>query len=47
MGCEPSIVSHGRIPYNVLILEKSIRLHEIPTLASQIAQDVHDQTKMT
>ena len=39
IGCEPSRVFHGRIPYNVLDIKLGIRpQHPIPT--SQIAQDV-------
>ena len=46
IGCEPSRVFHGRIPYNFLDLKLGIRpQHQlIPT--SQIAQDVLDQTEM-
>ena len=46
IGCEPSRVFHGRIPYNILDLKLEIRPQQqlIPT--SQIAQDVLDQTEM-
>ena len=46
IGCEPSRVFHGRIPYNVLDLKLGIRPQQqlIPT--SQIAQEVLEQTKM-
>ena len=30
IGCEPSRVFHGRIPYNILDLKMGIRPHEIP-----------------
>ena len=46
IGCEPSRVFHGRIPYNVLDLKLGIRpqQHHIPT--SQIAQQALEQTEM-
>ena len=46
IGCEPSRVFHGRIPYNVLdlILENRPQQQPIPT--SQIAQEVLEQTEM-
>ena len=40
IGCEPSRVFHGRIPYNILDLKMSTRPQEIPPPDSQIAQDV-------
>ena len=46
IGCEPSRVFHGRIPYNVLVLKLAIRLQRQPIPTSQIAQDVLDQTEM-
>ena len=44
IGCEPSQVFHGRIPYNVLDLKLGIRPQQqlIPT--SQIAQEFLEQT---
>ena len=46
IGCEPSRVFHGRIPYNILDLKLGIRHQQQPILTSQIAQDVLDQTEM-
>ena len=45
IGCEPSRVFHGRIPYNNLDLKMGIRPQEIPPPNSQIAQDVLEQTE--
>ena len=45
IGCEPSTVFHGRIPYNVLDLKMGIRPQKIPSPDSQIAQDVLEQTE--
>ena len=45
IGCEPSRVFHGRIPYNILNLKMGIRPQEIPPPDSQIAQDVLEQTE--
>ena len=45
IGCEPSRVLHGRIPYNVLDLKMGIRPPKIPSPDSQIAQDVLEQTE--
>ena len=44
IGCEPSRVFHGRIPYIILDLKMGIRPQEIPPPDSQIAQDVLEQT---
>ena len=44
IGCEPSRVLHGRIPYNILDLKMGIRPQKIPSTGSQIAQDVLEQT---
>ena len=44
-GCEPSRVSHGRIPYKILDLKMGIRPQKIPSPDSQIAQDVLQQTE--
>ena len=46
IGCEPSRVFHGRIPYNILDLKMGIRLQKIPSPDSQIAQDVLEQMDM-
>ena len=45
IGCEPSRVFHGRIPYNVLDLKLGNRPQPQPIPTSQIAQDVLEQTK--
>ena len=44
IGCEPSRVFHGRIPYNNLDLKMAIRQQKTPPPDSQIAQDVLEQT---
>ena len=46
IGCEPSRVFHGRIPYNFLDLKMSNRPQKIPYTDSQSAQDVLEQTEM-
>ena len=46
IGCEPSRVFHGRIPYNFLDLKLGIRPQQQPIPTSQIAQDILDQTEM-
>ena len=46
IGCEPSRVFHGRIPYNVLNLKLGIRLQQQPIHTSHIAQAVLEQTEM-
>ena len=46
IGCEPSRVFHGRIPYNVLDLKIGIRPQQHPIPTSQNAQDVLEQTEM-
>ena len=46
IGCEPSRVFHGRIPYNVLDLKQAIRPQHQPIPTSQIAQEVLEQTEM-
>ena len=46
IGCEPSRVFHGRIPYNILDLKLGTRPQQQPIPTSQIAQDVLDQTEM-
>ena len=45
IGCEPSRVFHGRIPYNVLDLKMCIRPQKITSPDSQIAQDLLEQTE--
>ena len=45
IGCEPSRVSHGRIPYKVLDLKMGIRPQQQPISTSQIAQEVLEQTE--
>ena len=46
IGCEPSRVSYGRIPYNVLDIKMGICPQKIPPPDSQIAQDVLEQTEI-
>ena len=46
IGCEPSRVFHGRIPYNILDLEMGIRPQQIPPPESQIAEDVLERTEI-
>ena len=46
IGCEPSRVFHGRIPYNILDLKLGIRPQQQPIPTSQIAQDILEQTEM-
>ena len=46
IGCEPSRVFHGRIPYSVLDLKLGIRPQQQPIPTSQIAQEVLEQTEM-
>ena len=46
IGCEPSRVFHGRIPYNILDLKLGIRPQKISSPDSDIAQDVLEQTEM-
>ena len=46
IGCEPSRVFHGRIPYNILDLKLGIRPQQQPIPTSQIAQDILDQTEL-
>ena len=45
IGCEPSRVFHGRIPYNILHLKMGIRPQKFPSPNSEIAQDVLEQTE--
>ena len=46
IGCEPSRVFHGRIPYNILDLKLGIRPQQQPIPTSQVAQDILEQTEM-
>ena len=46
IGCEPSRVFHGRIPYNILDLKLRVRPQQAPIPTSQISQDALDQTEM-
>ena len=46
IGCEPSRVFHGRIPYNVLDLKLGIWPQQQPIPTSQIAQDVLEPTEV-
>ena len=46
IGCEPSGVFHGRIPYKILDLKLGLRPERSPIPTSQTAQDVFDQTQM-
>ena len=43
IGCEPSRVFHGRIPYNIRGSKMGIRPQKNPSPDSQIAQDVLEQ----
>ena len=45
IGCEPTRVFHGRIPYHILDLKMGFRPQKIPPPDSQIAQDVLEQTE--
>ena len=46
IGCEPSQVFHGRIPYNIMDIKLGIRPQQQPIATSQIAQEVLEQTEM-
>ena len=46
IGCEPSRVFRGRIPYNILDLKLGIRPQKYPSPDSEFAQDVLGQTEM-
>ena len=46
IGCEPSRVFHGRIPYDILGLKTGIRPQKIFSPDSEVAQDVLEQTEM-
>ena len=45
IGCEPSRVFHGRIPYNILDLKLGIRPQKFPSPDSEVAQDLLEQTE--
>ena len=45
IGCEPSRVFHGRIPYNILDLKLGNRPQQQPIPTSQIAQDILEQAE--
>ena len=45
IGCEPSRVFHGRVPYNILDLKLGICSQKTPAPESEIAQDVLEQTE--
>ena len=46
IGCEPSRVLHGRIPYKIVDIKMGIRPQKIPSPDSQIARNVLEQTEM-
>ena len=46
IGCEPSRVFHGRIPYNILDLKMGISPQKTSSPDSEIAQEVLEQTEM-
>ena len=46
IGCEPSRVFHGRVPYNVLDFKMGTRPKRRPTPNSQIADEGLKQTEM-
>ena len=46
IGCDPSRVFHGRIPYNVWDLKLEIRPQKQPIPTSKMAQEVLEQTEM-
>ena len=45
MGCEPSRVFHGRLPYNIFDLKMGNRPQKVPPPDSQVARDVLEQTE--
>ena len=45
IGCKPSRVFHGRIPYNILDLKMGTHPEKIPFPDSEIGQDVLEQTE--
>ena len=46
IGCEPSRVFHGRIPYNILDFKMGIRPQHAPIPFSENAQDFLDQGEL-
>ena len=46
IGCDPSRVFHGRIPYNIPDLKMGICPQKNPSPDSQLAQDVVEQTEI-
>ena len=46
IGCEPSRVFHGRIPYNILDLKPGLRPQQLPIPTSEITQEVLGKTEM-
>ena len=46
IGCEPSRVFNGRIPYNVLDLKLGVHPQQQPIPTSQIAQEILEQTEL-
>ena len=46
IGCEPSSVFHGRIPYKIFDVKMGIRPQKILSPDSQIGQNVLEQTEM-
>ena len=45
LGCEPSRVFHGRIPYNVLDLKFGIRNERQPTATTNLEEDILHKTQ--
>ena len=46
IGCEPSRIFHGRVPYNIVDLKLGIRPQHQPIPTSQISQDFLEQTEI-
>ena len=46
IGCEPSRVFHGRIPYNILDLKLVILRQKIPSPGSEFAHDILEQAEL-
>ena len=46
IGCEPSRVFHGRIPYNVLDLEFGLKQNQQPNPTTDIGEEVVQKTRM-
>ena len=45
LGCEPSRVFHGRVPYNVLDLKYGLKPQPPTTINHEIAEEVLQQTR--